>query len=128
MIALYHDHDHAAIGPRSRGDRTVIALRSDSPKLSTPCQGERTIADCRDRLMEIARSPCVHAVLPDREIVKDCYRPMKPLTMQHDEIAMKIGCSWRLHVSSGKLSIKSLIPSFCARALMDDRVDSGPRD
>ena len=78
--------------------------------------------------MEIMRSPCVHAMLSVREIVKDCDRSMKPLPIKPDEIAMKIGRSWRLHVSSGKLSIKSLIPSFCARALMDDRVDSGPRD
>ena len=145
MIALDHGHDRAAIGPRSRGDRATIASRSglafrrhllalpirwrsDRPKRSTPRQGERTIADCRGRLMEIARSPCVHAVLPNRKIVKDCDHPMKPLPMKSDELATKIGRSWRLHVSSGKLSIKSLISSFCARVLMDDRVDSGPRD
>ena len=78
--------------------------------------------------MEIRRSPCVHAVLPDREIVKDRDRPMKPRSMKPNEIATRIGRSWRLHVSSGKLSIKSLISSFCARVLMDDRVNSGPRD
>ena len=58
-------------------------------------------------LMAIRRSQCVHAVLFDREIVKDRDRPMKPRPMKLDEIATKIGCSWCLHVSSGKLSIKS---------------------
>ena len=55
------------------------------------------------------------------KIVKDRDRPMKPRMM-------KIVWLWRVHASPGKLSIKSTYTLFWAHALMDDRVDAGPRD
>ena len=57
--------------------------------LGRPSDGDQTIQ-------------CVHAVLPDCEITKDRDRLMKPCPMKPDEIATKIGHSWRLHLSSGK--------------------------
>ena len=84
---LDHGPDRVTIRSRSRCDWTAIASRSglavhcqllaspirwrsDGPRRSTPRQGERTMTGCRGRLMEIARSPCVNAVLPDHEIGK----------------------------------------------------------
>ena len=102
MITLDRGHDRAVIGPWSRHDQVLIFPSSDEdhdlmkiwrarelhvlpvwwrldvPESSTRHQGEMKIGANRGHLMEIGWSQCVHAVLPDLEIVKDRDRLMKP--------------------------------------------------
>ena len=73
--------NRATIAVRSDRDRGVlprvayaVGLESDASKY---LHEQERIALHRGRQMEIAQSPCVYAVLPNREIGKECDRPMK---------------------------------------------------
>ena len=84
------------------------------------------IMNDRGHPMKIVRSRAVHGekkIGPSDLIRIQCVR------MIHDDLpVMKIGRFRHFHVSSGKSVDRVHLCFFLARVLIDDRVDSGPRD
>ena len=123
-IPRWRIHDRGSIGPRSWCFFTSRLRRLIGIWSSRYLHIEEWIAPHRGHRMEIARSPCVHAVLPDREIGKECDSQMKidasrwvhaPLRSREiaivwwsaDPFAPMIECLQSLHVSRGMRSITS---------------------
>ena len=147
VIASRSDRDRVAIGacfpPSSAGVAHPMEIgRSkafqasprweDDGGLSWSSDGDRAITVCPRRAPRSWNREIVWPSDDDRriqvipratKIARNRDRPMK-----RDEIATKIGRSWRFHVSSGKPGYRRHLTWFRRTWWFDDRVDSGPRD
>ena len=123
LIVGRSGYDRTAIVSHDRGSPLIAAVRSSSIS-----EDGSTSSNSIARPMEIGPSRCTHTALLIAGIAKDRDRQMKLRPLKHDEIATQIGRFWRFHVSSGKPIDHCHLFRFFARAIISDRVDSGPRD
>ena len=122
----------ALISPQRSNDRASIVVLGYLPstiRWRSTHPGESTWSAGVARPMEIGPSWCVHAVLRDCRN-RERSRPSDETTSDEAMIKLRrrsesLGASTCHHVSP---LIVATYSGFCARALINDRVDSGPRD
>ena len=114
LIPWWKSSTLALNAPRSHANRATIAWRSGHDHASIVVLRE-VRSTVRSLEVELDRTDVSARC---SEIAEDHDRPMK-----RDEIATKIGRSWRIHVSSGKPVDRIHLLFIWARALDGDRVD-----